>query len=127
MDLINPFEDVSKAAPVAWPPPGAVTLTALVPTGRHVSHANDLKVVRNPRGGGGRANKLEHYGRRRVSKGSAAEGLRMAAGAKGVMPLRSPSGTKPAGALESALRRRRNPALNSNVPSSGQSGRRIGA
>lgn len=62
-NLVNPFEEVvvfGKAYPVALPVPGARTVRALVPTGRHVGHANDLKVVRRS-GSGGRSTKLEIY------------------------------------------------------------------
>lgn len=58
-----------------------------------------------------------------VSKGSVSEGLRQAAGAKGVMPLRSPSGTRPAGPLTAALRR--NKPVNPSIPTASKSGRRI--
>jgi hypothetical protein len=62
--LVDPFAEVvvfGKAYPVAWPPPGATSVKALLPTGRHVSHANALLHVRNSRGGGGKATRLEHY------------------------------------------------------------------
>ena len=128
MNLINPFEETvvfGKAYPVAWPVERAQTLAALVPTGRHVSHANALSVTRNPRGGGGRATRLERYGRRKVSKGSVAQGLSMAGGAKGVMPLRNPAGTAaPGGALTRALKRRNVP-VNSSLPTASKSGSRL--
>jgi hypothetical protein len=59
MDLINPFEPFGKAA--TWPPQSSTRLRALVPTGAHVGHANDLSVTHNSRGGGGRATALEVY------------------------------------------------------------------
>lgn len=75
MDLVNPFESVSKAQ--SFLPQTSTRLRALVRTGGHLGHGQDLKVVRRS-GGGGRKAGLEHYGRR-VAKGSAAEGLGMVA------------------------------------------------
>jgi hypothetical protein len=63
-NLVNPYEEVvvfGKAYPVALPVSSATTIRALVPTGSHVGHGNDLKVVRNSRGHGGRRAGLEHY------------------------------------------------------------------
>ena len=114
--LVNPFEEVvafGKAYPVALPVARAVRVRALLPTGGHVSHANDLKVYRGRRSGGP-ATKLEHY-----SKGDIQTGLKMAAGAKGVMPLRTPGGLKPTGALTSRLK------VNSKIPDAGRRGNRI--
>lgn len=128
-DLINPFEEFvafGKAYPIAWPPQGAKVLTALVPTGKHVSHANDLSVTRNSSGGGGRATKLERYTRGRVKKGSPTQGLFMAAGQKGAMPLRNPAGTAPATSLRARLYNKRNKPFNSSIPTASKSGQRIG-
>ena len=58
-EIVNPFEKAFKPDPDTGDK--VKILQALVPTGRHVGHANDLKVVRNKRGGGGRATRLEHY------------------------------------------------------------------
>ena len=60
-EIYNPFEKAFKPDPDTGDK--VKVLQALVPTGRHVGHANDLKVVRNKRGGGGRATRLEHYRR----------------------------------------------------------------
>jgi hypothetical protein len=104
--LVDPFSEVvvfGKAYPVAWPPQGATSVKALLPTGRHVSHANRLHHTHNSRGGGGKATTLEHYtgrksgGRTKLQqfgKGSVAEGLRMAGNAKGKMPLMNARNTK---------------------------------
>jgi hypothetical protein len=77
MDLVNPFEEVvvfGKAYPVAWPAQGASGVKALLPTGRHVAHGNDLKHVHNSRGSGGPATRLEHY---RNSKGGGGRASRL--------------------------------------------------
>lgn len=61
--LVNPFEEVvafGKAYPVALPVQRAVRVRALLPTGAHVSHVNDLHVIRHS-GHGGRRAGLEHY------------------------------------------------------------------
>src|SRR5690242_15589057 len=66
--LVNPFEEVvafGKAYPVALPVPRATRVRALLPTGGHVSHANDLKVIRR-NGKGGPATKLERYAKAAV-------------------------------------------------------------
>lgn len=68
MDLINPFESVSKATPFL--PTSSTRLRALVKTGAHLGHGQDLKVVRRS-GGGGRKAGLEHYSK------SVARGLQM--------------------------------------------------
>lgn len=63
-NLVNPYEEVvvfGKAYPVALPVPRSTTIRALVPTGSHVGHGNALVHVRNSKGGGGRATKLERY------------------------------------------------------------------
>lgn len=63
-NLVNPFEEVvafGKAYKVALPVPGAKVIRALVPTGGHVGHGNDLKVVRRAARGGRNATKLEVY------------------------------------------------------------------
>ena len=119
--LVNPFEEVvafGKAYPVALPVQRAVRVRALLPTGAHVSHANKLVVVRR-NGKGGPATKLERYAKGDFSKGSVANGLKMAAGAKGVMPIRTSAGLKP----EGPLARRLTP--NSKIPDAGRRGRRI--
>lgn len=62
--LVDPFSEVvvfGKAYPVAWPPQGAASVKALLPTGRHVSHANRLSHTHNSSGGGGKATTLERY------------------------------------------------------------------
>jgi hypothetical protein len=79
MELYNPFEDVSKAATV--PAQGAVIIRALVPTGNHIGHGQDLKRV-TARTRGPRRPALEVYGRKSikgVSKGSVQNGLKMIA------------------------------------------------
>jgi hypothetical protein len=58
MDLVNPFEPVGKAA--ATPPQSAKVIRALVPTGRHVGHGQDLKVARGPKSPAS-GTLLEHY------------------------------------------------------------------
>lgn len=58
-----------------------------------------------------------------VSKGSVSEGLRQAVGVKGVMPMRSPGGGRPAGPITAALRRNR--PVNPSIPTASKSGRRI--
>lgn len=58
MDLVNPFESVSKAQ--SFLPQTSTRLRALVKTGGHLGHGQDLKVVRRS-GGGGRKAGLEHY------------------------------------------------------------------
>jgi hypothetical protein len=78
MELYNPFEDVSKAATV--PAQGAVIIRALVPTGNHIGHGQDLKRV-TARTRGPRRPALEVYGRKSikgVSKGSVQNGLKCA-------------------------------------------------
>lgn len=42
-DLVNPFEGVSKGFMI---PEKSTAVKAMVPTGKHVSHANDLKRVK---------------------------------------------------------------------------------
>ncbi len=64
LDLINPFEEmviVGKRYKVAVPVPSSHVIPARTPIGSHVSHANALKVVRNSKGGGGKATRLERY------------------------------------------------------------------
>lgn len=66
MDLVNPFEEVvvfGKAYPVAWPVQSASSVAALVPTGRHVGHGNDLTHIRRKRTGGSRT-KVERFTKR---------------------------------------------------------------
>jgi hypothetical protein len=61
MDLINPFEEVvvfGKALPLE--PMSSTPLRALVPTGKHVGHANRLVRVTG-RASGGKATRLERY------------------------------------------------------------------
>lgn len=64
MDLVNPFTEqviFGKAFPRNVTSGTNVrVLRALVPTGRHVGHAQDLKHVSGPRSGG-RAHALERY------------------------------------------------------------------
>lgn len=76
MNLINPFEQaVVFGKAVAYDESygsAPVVLRALVPTGRHVGHANDLKRASGPRSGGP-ATKLERY------RGSHAGGVGKAA------------------------------------------------
>lgn len=64
MQLVNPYEETvvfGKAYPVAWPPPGATRIRALVPTGSHVGHANALHIAHGKGSHGGPATKLERY------------------------------------------------------------------
>ena len=66
--LINPFEETvvfGKAYPIAWPPQGETVIRALVPTGRHVSHANKLTHVKGRNSQP--TNRLKHV--RRKGKG----------------------------------------------------------
>ena len=61
MDIINPFEELvvfGKKLPLE--PQRSTIIAALRPTGRHVSHANDLTHVRGVASGGA-ATKLERY------------------------------------------------------------------
>jgi hypothetical protein len=98
--LINPFEEVivfGKAYPVALPVPSSTKLRALVPTGAHIGHANDLQVFH---GGGPRIPKqaLQRYTAKPVG-------------------LRQGPFTKAADIKK--------PRLNSNNPSGPSKGRRI--
>ena len=71
LDLINPFEEVvivGKRYRIAVPPQSSQVISARTPTGRHVSHANALKVVHNSKGGGGKATRLERYTPRKGGK-----------------------------------------------------------
>ncbi|HEY5787496.1 MAG TPA: hypothetical protein VIT65_22250 [Microlunatus sp.] len=108
LDLVDPFAEVvvfGKAYPVAWPPSSAKSVKALVPTGRHVSHANALHHTRNSGGGGGKATRLERY-----------------------------TGKKSGGKATSLLHvsklepgpRRRNTSPHSAIPTASKSGRRLG-
>lgn len=137
-NLIDPFSEVvafGKAYPVAVPVPGSVHIATLIPTGRHVGSANNLLRVRNSGGGGGPATALERYttkvkGHRQgpFSKGSVANGLRMAASQKGVIPVKNPNAITPTGlgtlgsrTFPAKLRR----AANSNIPDGARAGRRL--
>ena len=66
MTLINPFEEVvvfgkaHSTLETSWGTNVRV-IAALVPTGRHVSHANALTHKHNSRGKGGRATRLQRY------------------------------------------------------------------
>ena len=138
MDLINPFDEVEvfgKAYPVAWPVQSATPVAAVTP--RAKGHGLRLVRVKNSSGGGGKATRLEHYkikprGLRQgpFSKGSVSEGLRMAAGAKGVIPVGErnaivPTGTGRLGGRQ-LIGRLRNKPVNSSIPTASKSGRRIG-
>jgi hypothetical protein len=108
LNLVDPFAEVvvfGKAYPVAWPPPGATSVKALLPTGRHVSHANALLHVRNSRGGGGKATRLEHY----TGKKSGGRATSLVHVKKSEM-----------------LPRRRNTSPHSAIPTASKSGRRLG-
>lgn len=64
MDLVNPFEEhivFGKRYPVAYPPQHSTIIRALVPTGRHVGHGNDLGHFRGKGAHGGRLVGLERY------------------------------------------------------------------
>lgn len=63
LDLINPFEEVvvfGKRFSVVDTTQNVRVIRALVPTGPHIGHGNDLKVVHGPRSGGRKAG-LERY------------------------------------------------------------------
>jgi hypothetical protein len=109
--LVDPFAEVvvfGKAYPVAWPPPGATSVKALLPTGRHVSHANALLHVRNSRGGGGKATKARALHRQEEWRA-------------GHLP-----GARQEGRLSEMLPRRRNTSPHSAIPTASKSGRRLG-
>lgn len=102
MDLINPFEPFGKAE--TWPPQRSTRLRALVRTGAHVGHGQDLSITRNSRGGGGKRTGLEVY-RGRKSKvgkasGSVARGLAMTGG---YSPSRVPVAAKQSGRVKRSL------------------------
>lgn len=116
-NLVDPFNDVvvfGKAYPVVEPVPRSVRVAALLPTGRHVGDANKLVHVHTKV----RGHRQGPFGKS-VSKGSVADGLKMAAGAKGVMPVRTPAGLKPEGALARRLK------VNSKMPDAARQGRRL--
>jgi len=128
--LVDPF---AKAYPVVDPVPGSTVIASLRPTGRNVGQANNLKVVGGRRKVGPEAG-FSHYnvtphGHRQgpFGKGfepSVARGLKMAAEAKGTMPIRTPAGLKPKGPLDSALSRR-DPKVNSKIPDASRRGQRL--
>lgn len=61
MDLINPFEEpMSFGKAATTPPQSSTTIRALVPTGRHVGHGQDLTHVRGPKSPAS-GTLLEHY------------------------------------------------------------------
>lgn len=116
-NLVNPFEEVvvfGKAYPVALPVPSSTTIRALVPTGGHVGHGNDLKVVRNRKGKGGRATKLEHYRGGHAKQGMGPFG-------KAALPLPNPGGPSVANGLSMIA----NQAKPSRVPMAGQTPKRV--
>ena len=149
MDLINPFEDVvvfGKAYRNVWPVESAQTIAAIVPTGRHVSHANDLSVTRNSRGGGGRATRLEVYrGKKRglrqgpfgkgldadpFAKGLFGGGKKAAQVKRGLEMATRPTYTKDMEHVTMPLRRqsggpsiRRRPMIDPNSPMANKGGR----
>lgn len=130
IELIDPF---AKAYPIVEPVPGAVRVPALLPTGRNVGQANNLKRVGGTRKVGPEPGLRRYTTKPRgqqqgpFGKGfqpSVERGLKMAAEARGTMPLRTPGGLKPPGPLEGALSRR-DPKVNSKIPDASRRGRRL--
>lgn len=97
--LVDPF---AKAYPIVEPVPRSIRVAALLPTGRHVGNANDLKHYRiTPKGHRqGPFGKGLFGGARKVSaleqRTGALRGLSQVTRQRnpGVMPLRSPGGTR---------------------------------
>lgn len=133
-NLVNPFEEVvvfGKAYPVALPVPGAKVIRALVPTGSHVGHGNDLKVVRNGKGKGGRRAGLEHYtaktkGHRMGPFGKAAGGNSVANGLKMISELPKVTTVPKPPPTPGRVRIARGKAYrNSSAPDAGRVGRSL--
>jgi hypothetical protein len=71
LDLVDPFNETVVFGKAhrssdgtyrrAWPPAGATSVSSLLPTGRHVSHANALVHVKGKKTKGRNANNLEVY------------------------------------------------------------------